>query len=118
MSKDDFRIMIADVPDKEESVCEIYYKNSGWVQISAEVPNEFVIAFCNKESGSYWEFPFDEAIEIIQEAKEHLAKFQRTPEQQAEYDAWIEKYKDWNPTPEERAEYEAKMEAQRKKYYG
>ncbi|MCP5504459.1 MAG: hypothetical protein H7A41_04825 [Chlamydiales bacterium] len=117
MSRNDFRIMIADVPDKEEPVCEIYYKNSGWVQISAEVPGKFIVAFCNRDDGAYWEFPYEEAMEVLQEAKEHLAKLQRTPEEQAEHDAWKKKYENWKPTPEEQANYEAKMKAQRKKYY-
>ena len=117
MSKKNFRIMIADVPDKEEPVCEIYYKNLGWVQISAETPDEFVIAFCNKENGEYWEFPYEEAMEVLQEAKKHLKKMQRTPEQQAAYEKRTKELENWEPTPEEQAEYEAKMEEHRKKYY-
>ena len=118
MTRDNFRIMIADVPDKEEPVCEIYYKNKGWVQISAEIPNKFMIAFCNKNEGNYWEFPYDEVMEVLQEAKEHLRKMQRTPEEQAEYEARQKELANFNPTPEQTAEYERKMEEQRKKYYG
>ena len=55
---------------------------------------------------------------IIQEAKERLAKLQRTPEEQEKDEARMKELENWKPTPEERAEYEAKMEAQRKKYYG
>ena len=117
MRKENFRITVLSVPDRENLVAEISYKGKGWVEISAEIPNEFVVAFCNNDNGNYWEFPFDEAMEVLQEAKDHLAKLQRTPEEQAEHDAWVEKYKDWEPTPEEQAEYEAKMEEQRKKYY-
>lgn len=117
MSKKNFRITVLSVPDRENLVAEISYNGKGWVEISAEVPNEFVIAFCNKEDANYWEFPYEEALEVLEEAKKQLAEKQRTPEQQAEYDAWVEKYKDWKPTPEEQKEYEAKMEAQRKKYY-
>lgn len=117
MSREDFRIMIADVPDKEEPVCEIYYKDAGWVQISAEVPNKFVIAFCNMEDGNYWEIPYEEAIGVLEEAKEHLAKLQRTPEEQAAYEERMKELENWKPTPEEQKDYEAKMEEQRKKYY-
>ncbi|QVL56903.1 MAG: hypothetical protein KFB93_05825 [Simkaniaceae bacterium] len=117
MSKNDFRVTVLSVPDRENLIAEISYKGKGWVEISAEVPNEFVVAFCNKEGSTYWEFSYEEAMEVLQEAKNRLAKFQRTPEEQAEYDAQRKKTGNWKPTPEERADYEAKMEAQRKKYY-
>ena len=108
MSKEDFRIVLADVPDKEEPVAEVYYKSEGWVQISAEVPNEFVIAFCNKADKSFWEFPYEEAMEVLQQAKDRLARLQRTPEEQKSYDEWIAKLEyDFNKklgimSPEER----------------
>jgi len=110
MSKEDFRIVVADMPHKEEPVCEVYYKNEYWIEISAEVPNEFVIQFFNKDDGNYWEFSFDEAMEVLQEAKNRLAKLQRTPEEQKSYDEWIEKLEyDFNKElgimpPEERRE--------------
>lgn len=121
MSKEDFKIIICDLPHREELVAEVYYKSISWVEISAEIPNQFVVNFgnCNKgNKGKYWKFPYDEAMEVLQKAKSLLAEKQRTPEQQAEHDAWIEKHKNWNPTPEETAEYERKMAELRKKYYG
>ncbi|WP_316356148.1 hypothetical protein [Candidatus Neptunichlamydia sp. REUL1] len=118
MSREDYRIVIADMPDKEDPVAEIYYKNENWVVISYEDHGYFVAEFFNNESSSYWEFPYDEAMEVLEEAKNHLAKLQRTPEQQAAYEARMEEQENWNPTPEETAEYERKMEEQRKKYYG
>ena len=117
MNKDDWEIIISDPSDREEPVAEIWYKNKYWVEVSAEVPNKFVVQFYNNSSEKYWEFSYEESMKILQEAKDHLAKLQRTPEEQAEHDAWVEKYKDWKPTPEEQAEYERKMEEQRKKYY-
>ena len=118
MSREDFRITIADVPGKEESVCEVYYKERGWVEISYNDAVHMDIVFFNKKEGDYWEFPYEEAMEIIQEAKERLAKYQRTPEDQAEYDAMKKEQENWKPTPEETAEYERKMEEQWEKYYG
>ena len=118
MKNKNFEIVIASLPDRENLVAEIFYKNVEWAEISAEVPNKFIVAFCNKEGSNYWEFSYEEAMEVLQEAKNQLAEKQRTPEQQERYDAWEKKYENWRPTPEERAEYEAKMEAQRKKYYG
>ena len=118
MEKRNFRLIICDMPDKEELVCQVFYKNEQWIEISAEVPHEFVIAFCNKEGGDYWEFSYDEAMKIIQEAKRRLEEKQRTPEQQKRYDEQIRELENFNPTPEQTAEYERKMEEQRKKYYG
>lgn len=97
------------MPDREEPVCEIYYKNKYWVEISAETPHEYVIQFYNNSSENRWEFPYEEAMSVIVEAKAHLAKLQRTPEEQASYEAKMKEWENWKPTPEERAEYEAKM---------
>ncbi|WP_316357031.1 hypothetical protein [Candidatus Neptunichlamydia sp. REUL1] len=118
MIKKDFEITIASLPDRENLVAEIFYKNVEWIEISAEIPNQFVVVFCNNDKGDYWEFPYEEAMKVLQEAKNRLAKYQRTPEEQAEYDAMKKEQENWNPTPEETAEYERKMEEQRKKYYG
>ena len=98
MSKEDYRIVIADMPDKEEPVAEVYYKNKFWVEVSYEDHGYFVTKFYNQNSENYWEFPYEEAMEVLQEAKRKLARMQRTPEEQARY--------------------EAKMKAQHKKYYG
>jgi len=117
MSREEHKIIIADIDDKEEPVAEVYYKNKGWAEISAENPNEFIVAFCNCLDKDHWEFPFDEALEVLKEAKDYLAKLQRTPEQQAAYEKRMKELENWEPTPEEQAEYERKMEEQRKKYY-
>ena len=118
MKNKDFEITIVSLPDRENLVAEIYYKNVGWVEISAEIPHQFVVAFCNTDKGNYWEFSYDEAIEVLEEAKNRLQKKQRTSEQQAEYDAMKKEQENWQPTPEETAEYERKMKEQREKYYG
>ena len=117
MKNKDFEITIASLPEKENLVAEIYYKSEGWVEISAETPHKYVVCFCNKDEGNYWEFPYNEALEVLEEAKNRLQKKQRTPEQQAEYNAMKKEQENWKPTPEETAEYERKMEEQRKKYY-
>ena len=57
-------------------------------------------------------------MEVLAEAKERLSKYQRTPEEQAKYDADQKAMENWKPTPEETAEYERKMKEQREKYYG
>ena len=117
MSKEDWEILVTDFPGKEELVCEIWYKDMHWADISEEVKEKCTVLFANKGDGNYWEFPYDEAIDVLKEARDHLKKIQRTPEQQAEYDAMKKEQENWKPTPEEQAEYEQKMEEQRKKYY-
>jgi len=118
MKKKDFRLVICDMPDKEELVCQVFFKNEQWIEISAETPNKFIVAFCNTDQGNYWEFPYEKAMEVLQEAKALLQKKQRTPEQQAEYDAMKKEQENWKPTPEETAEYERQMKEQWEKYYG
>jgi hypothetical protein len=115
MRNDPWEIIISDPPDKEEPVAEIYYKNEQCFEINYEDRGFFVIKFYKNRNKKYWEFPYEEAMEVLQEAKEHLAKFQRTPEEQARYEARMKELENWKPTPEEQADYEAKMEAQRKK---
>nr|VFK80675.1 MAG: hypothetical protein BECKSD772D_GA0070982_11404 [Candidatus Kentron sp. SD] len=118
MSRNDFNIDILELPDRENTVAEIDYKKCQWAEISAEEPYKYVIQIYKHPEKEYWEFSFDEAIETLQSAKKQLAKFQRTPEQQAEYEDRQKELANFNPTPEETAEYERKMEEQRKKYYG
>ncbi|QVL55054.1 MAG: hypothetical protein KFB95_06980 [Simkaniaceae bacterium] len=112
-----WKTILGDLPDKENPVADVYYQNNHIFQISKEDNTDYTIRFANHPKRAYWEFPYKEATEILQEAKDHLAKLQRTPEEQAEHDAWVEKYKDWEPTPEEQADYERQIEEQRKKYY-
>jgi hypothetical protein len=94
MSKEDYRIVICDMPDREELVAEVHYKNDYWVEISAEIPNKFVIQYYNHDSRNYWEFSFDEAMYVLQQAKDMLAVKQRNPEQQKEYNDMMKRHKE------------------------
>ncbi|WP_316356693.1 hypothetical protein [Candidatus Neptunichlamydia sp. REUL1] len=89
MSKEDYKIIICDMPHREELIVEVYYKNEQWLEVSAEVPHNFVTRFYNSEKTNYWEFTFDEAMETLQKAKDMLAAKQRTPEQQKAYERMI-----------------------------
>lgn len=113
-----WKTIIGDTPDKENLVADIYYENYHIFQIFKEDNTPYIVRFGNNPQNKYWEFPYEESIEILQEAKEYLAKYQRTPEEQAEYDAMKKEQKNWNPTPEETAEYERQMKKQWDKYYG
>lgn len=64
----DFRIVIASVPDREKCVCEIYHNHIQWAEISQE-HFEMMIQFYPHPSGNYWEFPLDIALETLEKAK-------------------------------------------------
>ncbi len=64
----DFRIVIASLPDREKCVCEIYYKKNQWAEISQE-DKEIFIQFYAHPTESYWEFPIDIALDVLQKAK-------------------------------------------------
>ncbi len=70
-----FRIVVASLPDREEVVSELYYKNYQWVEISQEEGEEkLVVQFYSHPQKEPWVFPFDEALEALQMAKERLLK--------------------------------------------
>lgn len=108
MTEHNHDITIAHMIDQEEPVAEIYHNNEQWAEISYDLPNNFTIQFFNRENGNYWEFPYEEAMEVLQQAKDRLARLQRTPEEQKSYDEWIAKLEyDFNKklgimSPEER----------------
>jgi len=66
-----FEIMISSLPHRERPVAEIYYNNMYWVQISQET-DDLIIHFYSHPTEKCWEFSFDEAIEILQQAKDKL----------------------------------------------
>ena len=117
MKYKDWKTILGDLPDKENPVADVYYQNHHIFQIFKEDNTGYIIRFGNNPNSNFWEFSYKEAIEVLKEAKEHLSKLQRTPEEQAEYDAMKKEQENWNPTPEETVQYERKMEEQRKKYY-
>lgn len=68
---DKFEILIASLPHRERLVAEIYYDNMYWVQISQE-GEELVVQFCSHPTEKYWMFPFEEALKILEQAKNKL----------------------------------------------
>jgi hypothetical protein len=67
----DYRIVIASLPDKEELVAEIYYKHEQWVEISNESGTPMIVFF-KKRDGSDWEFEMDKALEALETAKKRF----------------------------------------------
>lgn len=66
-----FEIVIASLPDRERVVAEIFYENVQWVEISQET-DELVIQFYSHPEQIYWEFSYDEALEVLNQGKKKL----------------------------------------------
>lgn len=66
-----FEIIIASLPHRERLVAEIYYNNMYWVQISQE-EKELVIQFYSYPNGTYWKFSYEEALQVLEQAKNKL----------------------------------------------
>lgn len=66
-----FRITLASLPDREHLVAEVLYDGIQWAEISQET-DEFIVQFYPHPSKNHWEFPFNEAIEVLEKAKEKL----------------------------------------------
>jgi hypothetical protein len=69
---DKFRITVASLPDRERLVAEILYAGVEWAEISQERDNGLIIQFYSHPSKKYWEFPFEEAVKILEQAKNKL----------------------------------------------
>jgi hypothetical protein len=66
-----FSIIIASLPDRERPVAEIAYDNVQWAEISQEA-DEVIVQFYPHPHEKCWEFSFDEAMDVLQQAKEKL----------------------------------------------
>jgi hypothetical protein len=66
-----FEILIASLPHRERLVAEIYYDNMYWAQISQE-EEVLIVQFYSHPTKKYWEFPFEEAVKILEQAKNEL----------------------------------------------
>lgn len=67
-----FRITIASLPDRERLVAEILYEGVQWAEISHETDNGLTIQFYSHPRNKYWEFLYDEALQILEQAKSKL----------------------------------------------
>jgi len=71
MAKKKFSIKIASDTSRKKVFAEIYYNEEEWAEISQEEEKP-LIAFFPPLHQKYWEFPLDEALEVIEEAKKNL----------------------------------------------
>ncbi len=67
----EFEINIASYPDFEEVVAEIMVGNEQFAMISQD-EGQIRIEFYPKQDGSFWNFKFEEIVEIILQAKKDL----------------------------------------------
>lgn len=68
---ENFKIIIASLPDREYPVAEISYDNVQWAEISQET-DDLVIQFYPHPNKKCWEFQLDEAIAVLEMAKKKL----------------------------------------------
>lgn len=68
---DKFRITVTSLPDSEHLVAEIIYEGVQWAEISQE-EKEMRIQFYPHPKKDFWEFPYYEAIAILEKAKSKL----------------------------------------------
>lgn len=71
LENNDFQITIASLPDREHLVAEVLYKGVQWAEISQET-EEIVVQLYPHPRQHYWEFPYDDAVAALQQAKQKL----------------------------------------------
>jgi hypothetical protein len=71
MNRSKFEIEIASIPSREKLVAEIFYNKIQWVEISQET-SELLIKFYGPLNEDCWEFPLEEAIQALEQAKMKL----------------------------------------------
>jgi hypothetical protein len=68
-----FKIEIVNYLDTEELVAEVYYSSSQWAKIFRK-NKALKVQFYPHPNKGPWEFPFKEALKILEEAKNKLLK--------------------------------------------
>lgn len=71
MNKRQFSFRIASDSSKEKVFAEIFYDDDQWAEISQE-GKEPIVIFFSPSKAKYWEFPLEEALEALQQAKKKL----------------------------------------------
>jgi len=68
---ENFSITVNSLPDRENLVAEIYYKNYQVAEISQETDESIIQIYSYKEKDC-WEFLLEEFQKVIEEAKKKL----------------------------------------------
>ena len=73
MNRKKFSFRIASDTSKEKVFAEVFYDDEQLAEISQEGEKPMLILF-SPSKAKYWEFPFQEALEIFHEAKKSLTE--------------------------------------------
>ena len=68
----EFDISLGSVPHRERLVADIFYNNKHFAEISHD-NDEIIIEFYSNRDKGYWEFSFDEALQVLEKARLKLA---------------------------------------------
>ena len=69
-----FDIIISSPPEGERPVAEIAYGYVQWAEVSQSSDGELVVEFYPHPKRDYWEFEFEETIQILEEARNELLR--------------------------------------------
>ncbi len=69
---EDFRITIASLPDRENLVAEISYKNKQVAEINQETKKLIIQLYAPSKEKKCWEFSLEEFQKIVEKAKQKL----------------------------------------------
>lgn len=72
MLSKDFEILVVNLPDRENLVAEIYYKDYQWAEINQELSDAMIVQFYSHPKQKYWEFSLEEAMTALAQAKQRL----------------------------------------------
>ncbi len=68
---DNWRIVLASPPDREDVVAEIWHGNEMWAEVARE-RDCFSVEFYPRPSNLPWRFDLEEAVSAVQAAKNKL----------------------------------------------
>lgn len=71
----DFEIIITDIPSHDDLIVEVYYKKVQWVQVYQK-DGILLYQFYGHPEESHWEFPVDEAMQVLERAKKRFLEFE------------------------------------------
>jgi len=71
MNSLNFRISISSPPDRERLVAEVFADNAQWAELNQESAN-LTLELYPRQDGQPWVFDFEQALRVLQEAKERL----------------------------------------------
>lgn len=83
MSNQDYKIYIASLPEKENCVCEILYKNVTWIEISKET-DEVILQVYGNPFRNEWTLNLEESLLMLEAARMEYATYIKMREEEIE----------------------------------